>query len=68
MHLRIKLGIKQDYIFLTEISHEEVEHKNLFIFCYKNHLDRLSINTTQLIIKDLQRNFVQFSVPKLGKT
>jgi hypothetical protein len=25
-------------------SHAEVEHKNLIVFSYKNHLDRLSIN------------------------
>jgi hypothetical protein len=25
--------------------HAEVEHKNLFIFSYKNHLDPLYINT-----------------------
>jgi hypothetical protein len=46
--------------------HEEVEHKNLIIFSYKNHLDRFNINTKQIIIKDLQHNFVQFLVPKLG--
>jgi phage gp36-like protein len=33
----VHLGIKE--------SHAEVEHKNLIIFIYKNHLDRFSINT-----------------------
>jgi hypothetical protein len=34
-------------------SHAEVEHKNLFIFCYKNHLGRFILNTKHFIIKDL---------------
>jgi hypothetical protein len=29
--------------------HSEVGHKNLFIFSYKNHLDRFYINTKQFI-------------------
>jgi hypothetical protein len=41
-------------------SHVDVEHKNLINFSYRNHLDRLSINTKQFIIKDLQCNFLQF--------
>jgi hypothetical protein len=44
-------------------SHAGVEHKNLFIFSYKNHLDRFIINTKQFIIKDLHSNCVQI----LGK-
>jgi hypothetical protein len=30
-------------------SHAEVEHRNLIIFSYNNHLDRFSINTNQFI-------------------
>jgi hypothetical protein len=56
----VHLGIKR--------LHAEVEHKSLFIFGYKTHLDRFNINTKQFIIKDLRHNFLQFSVQKLGKT
>jgi hypothetical protein len=45
-------------------SHARVEHKNIFIFCYKNHLDKFIIKTKQFIIKDLHSNFVQFLVQK----
>jgi hypothetical protein len=40
----------------------EVDHKKIFIFIYKNHLDRFSINTKQFIINDLHNNFVHFLV------
>jgi hypothetical protein len=49
-------------------SRAEVEHKNLIVFSYKNHLDKFSITTKQFIIKDLQHNFVQFLVQKLATT
>jgi hypothetical protein len=49
-------------------SHAEVEHKNLFIFIYKNHLGRNNLNTKQFIVKDLHHNFVQFFVYTLGMT
>jgi hypothetical protein len=54
-----------EVLFAIKRSHAEVEHKNLFIFSYKNHLDRFTINTKQFIIKDLQHNFAQFLVQKL---
>jgi hypothetical protein len=54
----VNLGIQR--------SHAEVEHKNLNMFRYNNHLDRFNINTKQFIIKDLNCNFVQFFVQKLG--
>jgi hypothetical protein len=54
----VYLGIK--------ISHAEVEHENLFIFSYKNHLGRFLINTKQFIIKDLHSNCVPFLVWTLG--
>jgi UDP-N-acetylglucosamine pyrophosphorylase len=47
-------------------SHAEVEHKNIIIFSYKNHLDRYIINTKQFILKDLQQNFMQLLVQMLG--
>jgi hypothetical protein len=56
--LEVHFGIKR--------SHAEVGHKNLIIFSYKSHLDRFCINTKYIIIKDLQHNFVQFLVQKLG--
>jgi hypothetical protein len=37
----VHLGIKR--------QHAEVGHKNLIIFSYKNHLDRLCITTKQSI-------------------
>jgi hypothetical protein len=46
-------------------SHAEVEHTNLIIFSNKNHLDRISINTKQFIMKALH---VQFLVHKLVMT
>jgi hypothetical protein len=49
-------------------SRAEVEHKNLIVFSYKNHLDKFSITTKQFITKDLQHNFVQFLVQKLATT
>jgi hypothetical protein len=55
--IEVHFGIKR--------SHVEVEHKNLLIFRYKNHLDRFSINTKQFVIKDLHRNFLEFLVHKL---
>jgi hypothetical protein len=55
----VHLGIK--------ISHAEVEHKSLFIFNYKNHLDRFIINTKQFIIKDLHSKFVKFLVQNLDR-
>jgi hypothetical protein len=54
------LGIKR--------LHTKVEHKNLFIFSYKNNLNRFNISTKQFMIKDLQHNFLQFLVQQLGKT
>jgi hypothetical protein len=49
-------------------SHAEVEHKNLFIFCYKNHLGRFILNTKHFIIKDLHSNFVQLLTQNLDIT
>jgi hypothetical protein len=58
--ITFKLSINHEQIFMIDIkiminspevhlgitrSHAEVKHKNLFIFSYKNHLDRNSINT-----------------------
>jgi hypothetical protein len=47
---------------------QKLRTKNLIIFSYKNHLVRFSINTQQIIIKDLHHNFVQFLVQKLVMT
>jgi hypothetical protein len=64
---KYKIGINSLEVHLDiKRSHVEVEHKNLF-YGYKNHLDGFSINTKQFIINDLQHNFVQFLVQKLGK-
>jgi hypothetical protein len=57
---KVHFGIKRE--------HAEVEHKNLFILSYKNHLDRFCINRKQLIIKYLLSKFVQFSVQELDMT
>jgi hypothetical protein len=35
--------------FGIKIKHTGVDHKNLFIFGYKNHLDRFYINAKQSI-------------------
>jgi hypothetical protein len=56
----VHLGIKR--------QHAEVGQKNLIILSYKNHLDRFCINTKQIILKDLQDNFVQYLVQELGNT
>jgi hypothetical protein len=53
------INLQEVYFGITR-SHEEVRHRNLLIISYKNHLDRLCINTKQIILKDLQYNFVQF--------
>jgi hypothetical protein len=36
-------------LFDIRRTHAEVEHKNLFSFSYKNHLDRFIINTKKFI-------------------
>jgi hypothetical protein len=60
---RYKIMINSSEVHLgTRRSHAEVEHKNLFIFSYTNHLDRFRINTKQFIIKDIHSNFVLFYV------
>jgi hypothetical protein len=56
----VHLGIKA--------SHAEVEHKNINMFSYKNHLDIFIINTKQFILKDLQHKYVQFLVQELDIT
>jgi hypothetical protein len=49
-------------------SHVEVEHTNIFIFIYKNHLGRFITNTKQFILKDVHSNLLQFVVHKLDMT
>jgi hypothetical protein len=57
---RYKIMINSLVVHLDiQRQHVEVEHKNLILFSYKNHLDGFSISTKQFIIKDLHSNFVQ---------
>jgi hypothetical protein len=48
------------YLGITR-QHEQVGHKNINIFSYKNHLGRFCINGKQFIYKDLLHNFVQLA-------
>jgi hypothetical protein len=51
---RYKIMINSPEVRLSiKRSLAEVEHKNLVSFSYKNHLDRLSINRKQFIIKNI---------------
>jgi hypothetical protein len=63
---KIVINSQDVYLGITR-SHAEVEHKTLFIFSYKNHLDRFIINTKQFIVKE-HSNFVQLLVQMLGMT
>jgi hypothetical protein len=47
------------------ILYAEVGHTNIFLFRFKNHLLRSSINTQQFIIKDILSKFVQILVQSL---
>jgi hypothetical protein len=49
-------------------QHSQVEHKNINIFSYKNHLSRFCINGKQFIEKDLFHNFVQLLAQELVMT
>jgi hypothetical protein len=45
--------------FGIERQQEEVGHKNIIIFCYKNHLGRFCRNGKQFLENDLHHNFMQ---------
>jgi hypothetical protein len=49
-------------------QHAQVEHKNINIFSYKNHLGRFCIKGKQFIEKDLLHNFVQLLAQELVMT
>jgi hypothetical protein len=47
-HSKIVINSPEVQLGITR-PHEEVRHKNIIIFSYKNHLDRFFINGKQFI-------------------
>jgi hypothetical protein len=61
---KIVINSPEVYFGITR-KHAEVGHKNIIIFCYKNHLGRFCRNGKQFLGNYLQNNFVQFLVQEL---
>jgi hypothetical protein len=69
-----RLNISAEYIIVINSpevcfgitrQHADVGHKNIIIFCYKNHLGGFCRNGKQFLEKDLPHIFVQLLVQNL---